>query len=194
VQPYDAGLKRYYTGFPGDNALMQSGLDIIKERAKKEDIKLLMSKPSHEVQARKTEVGQIEDMFENLRKSCDKSVINIFVFGAPTCGKTQLAKQYGEQYYETQKQHKKKITYTKQNTIVGSLDVRNESSLWRSYSRLATDLHCKVVPDGQLKDRLAILKARVQMKLRDNPDWLLIIDGVNDESKCLCIIHVVVEY
>jgi len=173
-----------YITFPGADALVQKTVNLIEQRSKKEDIKLLLSKPSHELQSRKKEIGELDKKFDRLRRSHNDSVVSIFILGAPACGKTQLARQYGEKYFH-QKQAEKSIvpSIDKKVTIVGTLDVRNESSLWRSYSRLATDLYCEVQTDGKLKDRLAVLKAKVQKKLQDNPGWLLIIDGVNDESK-----------
>lgn len=156
----------------------------MEQRAKKEDIKLLLSKPPHNLQARNIEIGELDSIFEKLRKRHDESVVSIFMVGAPACGKTQLARQYGEKYFHQKQRERKQVpSLTGYITIVGTLDVRNESSLWRSYSRLATDLHCEVQAHGKLKDRLAILKAKVQKKFQDNPEWLLIVDGVNDESK-----------
>lgn len=177
-------MKRNYSYgfFPGDEALVQKGLSILEKRLKKEDIKLLLSKPSHELQERKKEIGELDSIFEKLREGHgSKSVVSVFMLGAPACGKTQLARQYGEKYFH--QKLKEKPSLSNQITIVGTLDARNESSLWRSYSRLATDLHCEVQAHGKLKDRLAILKAKVLKKFQDNPGWLLIVDGVNDESK-----------
>lgn len=124
----------------------------------------------------------IDSIFKDLRKCHSDSVVSIFMLGAPACGKTQLARQYGDRYFD-RKTEQKTLTIKKYITIVGTLDVRNDSSFWRSYSRLATDLHCEVHAYGQLKDRLAVLKATVQKKFQDNPGWLLIIDGVNKQSK-----------
>ncbi len=138
------------------------------------------------MQARNTEIDEIGQLFEKLRTLNSRhsdSVVSIFLLGSPGCGKTQLARQYGEKYYDEHTANQQLITIDKKITIVGTLDVRNESSLWRSYSRLATDLHCEVQADGQLKDRLAVLKAMVQKKLQENPGWLLIVDGVNEQSK-----------
>lgn len=177
-------MKRNYAidVFPGSNALMQKAINIVEQRKKQEDIKFLLSKPSHKLQARNIETAELDSIFEKLRKGRDDSVVSIFMLGAPACGKTQLARQYGEKYFE-RKQAESKLAFKKKITIVATLDVRNESSLWRSYSRLATDLYCEVQAHGKLKDRLAILKAKVQKKFQDNPDWLFIVDGINDESK-----------
>ena len=159
-------------------------MNIAKERAKRESIKLLLSKPSHETQMRKTEIDEIEEIFEKIRRDHANSVVSVILLGAPACGKTQLARQYGSVYYSLQKQNQSKFPMIdKKIVIVGTLDVRNESSLWRSYSRLAEELNYNVRAEGQLKDRLAILKAKVQRKFRENPGWLLIVDGVNEKSK-----------
>ena len=133
---------------------------------------------------RKTEIDEIEEIFEKLRRDHANSVVSVIVLGAPACGKTQLARQYGSEYFSVQKQNQSKFPLIdKKIVIVGTLDVRNESSLWRSYSRLADDLNYNVRAEGQLKDRLAILKAKVQRRFRENPGWLLIVDGVNEKSK-----------
>ena len=167
---------------PGADALTQKTIWVIEKRKKKKAFKLLLSRPSHEVQARKAEIQEIEGLFEELRKRHADSVVSIFLLGAPACGKTQLARQCGEWYYDRQLANQE-VSLDKKITIVGTLDVRNESSLWRSYSRLATDLHCEVRADGQLKDRLSVLKAMVQKRFQENPGWLLIVDGVNEQSK-----------
>lgn len=153
------------------------------ERRKMKNIKLLLSKPSHKLQTRNGEIEEIDGIFESLRKDHPKPVISIFMLGAPACGKTQLARQYGEKDYDNQIENLKKFTVQKKIAIVGTLDVRNESSLWLSYSRLAIDLRCEVQTQGQLKDRLAVLKATVRNKFQENPGWLLIVDGINEQSK-----------
>ena len=167
---------------------MNWGLKRAQERAKKENVKLLLSKPSHNLRKRNVEISEIEATFENLRKGHSNSVVSVFMLGAPACGKTQLARQYGESYYDIQEKNSQILSIDKKIVIVGTLDVRNGSSLWRSYSRLAQDLHCEVQAVGQLKDRLAVLKGLVQKKCKDNPGWLLIVDGVNEESELLHVI------
>ena len=183
-------MKRNFVYFAGADALTQKDRSIIEERAKMEDVIILPSKPSHELQARAVELDEINDKFENLERNCtcDESVVSVFMVGAPASGKTQLAGHYGEKYF------KKQLTLAKNIAIVGTLDIRNKSSLWRSYSRLTKDLHCEVQAHGKLKDRLAILKAMVQKKFQDNPGWLLIVDGVNDDSKYKCCIIIVWMY
>ena len=186
--------RRGYGDIPGINALMEHAIKMANERAKKEDVKLLLSKPSHDLRKRSIEIDEIEATFEKLRKYQNNSVVSVFMLGAPACGKTQLARQYGESYYDTQSKNRQLISIDKKIVIVGTLDVRNESSLWRSYSRLAMDLHCEVKAVGKLKDRLAVLKVLIQKKCRENPGWLLIVDGVNEESELQLITCITLYY
>ncbi len=132
---------------------------------------------------RRAEIDEIDGIFEKLQNRHSNSVVSIFMLGTPACGKTQLARQYGERYFDGKIAQRKPLIIKKEIAIVGSLDMRNESSIWRSYSRLATDLHCEVRAEGQLDDRLAVLIPMIQKKFQDNPGWLLIVDGVNKKSK-----------
>ena len=195
LRKYARQRREYSTciDFPGIDFLLKKGMKVAEDRTKKEDILILFSKPSHMVQMRNIEINSIEEIFEKLKRDRADSVISVILLGAPACGKTQLARQYGSKYFSVQKQNQPKFPLIdKKIVIVGTLDVRNESSLWRSYSRLATELQCSVRADRQLKDRLAILKAKVQKRFRENPGWLLIIDGINDNSKITTIMHAVI--
>ena len=108
-------------------------MKVAEDRAKKEDILILFSKPSHMVQIRNIEINSIEEIFEKLRRDRANSVISVILLGAPACGKTQLARQYESKYFSVQKQNQPKFPLIdKKIVIVGTLDVRNESSLWRS--------------------------------------------------------------
>ena len=156
-------------------------IEATKNRLKKEDTLILLAKPTHQLQQRKKEIEEIDDKFKELQKSQNKAAITLIVHGAAACGKTQLARQYGEQYFN---QVKSKGNISKLATsnvgIVATLDFRNETSLQQSYSRLVTELGFKCCDE-----RLAVLTAKIQKKFQENPEWLLIVDGLNTEESKL---------
>lgn len=130
------------------NPITERLIQGIENRVHQKNIYVLLSKPNHDIQSRKREIQDIDMMFKELEKHQENSAVSIFVLGAPACGKTQLARQYGDWLFKQQAEKLNLKERAKNRVcIVAALDLRNESSLWRSYSRLAVDMGCSVPMD-----------------------------------------------
>ena len=134
-------------------------------------------KPCHTFLPRTDEVRMLKDKFKTLKENNPGSVANtVYITGDPASGKTQLAGQFGKEYYEVNKRKNKKI-------FVGTLTVDN---FLQSYLQIAHDLACVkdkaevAIRSGQLDEleSLKMLSQRVKKELRERPGWLLIIDGL----------------
>ena len=145
---------------------------------------LLPPKPSHSLQSRKTEIRKLDAMFKLLRKQNRSAVsVTVYVTGRPGYGKTQLAREFGKEYY------RKKKGFIFKTLFVGTLNAASKSSFLQSYITLALELGCtselKVLEDlsgkkGELQS-LELLAATVRKELKKRPRWLLIVDNLSSD-------------
>lgn len=150
------------------------------------NIKILASKPHHAYQERHEEIREITEQFNQLKRQCrGKRVVGVYIKGAPAVGKTQLAREFGEQYHG--KLNPRKYGRT---AVVAMLDARTPASFLRSYLRLAEDLGFSVnkynATSSKIQERVAIISNDVRKKLAERaPDWLMIVDGIDPHCKLL---------
>ena len=146
---------------------------------------VLPQKPSHAFQQRRTEVKKIDQMLKSLRKQNGKGVVvSVYVTGRPGYGKTQLAREFGKEYFAKHK------GFLFKKMFVGTLNATNKSSFLQSYITLALDLGCA----SELKSleslsgqkgefqSLELLSAAVRKELKKRPGWLLIVDNLSSDS------------
>lgn len=157
------------------------------------DIKILASKPQHAYQERHEEISKITEQFDELKNQCrGKRVVGVYIKGAPAVGKTQLAREFGEQYHGMLMKSRKYGGTAGDIAVVAMLDARTPASFLRSYLRLAEDLgfpvnrYNAIAPSSKVQERVAIISMDVQRKLAERaPDWLLIVDGIDPGCKLL---------
>ena len=171
--------------------LFKKGMDVLWKRAEEKsqplNIKILASKPHHAYQERHEEIRKITAKFGELKSQCrGKRVVGVYIKGAPAVGKTQLAREFGEQY------HGKLMNSRKYGgtAVVAMLDARTPASFLRSYLRLAEDLGFPVnkynATSSKIQERVAIISNDVRKKLAERaPDWLMIVDGIDPHCKLL---------
>ena len=154
-------------------------------------IKILASKPHHAYQERREEIKEITALFHRLKsQNGAEGVVGVYIHGGPAIGKTQLAREFGAQYYEQLKNSRKVGGTAGKIGVVAMLDARTPSSFLRSYLRLAEDLGFPVSRysgvSNKIQDRVAIISSDVQKKLAEvAPDWLFIVDGIDPQCKLL---------
>ena len=157
------------------------------------DIKILASKPRHAYQERLRERNEITAKFDELKSLYGgENVLGVYMQGGPAIGKTQIAREFGEQYYRELKISRKVGGTSGKIAVVAMLDARTPASFLRSYLRLAEDLGFPVdryvhsAESNKIQDRIAIISSDVQKKLAETaPDWLLIVDGIDAHCKLL---------
>ena len=151
-----------------------------------QSVLLLPQKPSHVYQSRKSEVREIMNKFKLLRKRNGKGLsVAVYVTGRPGYGKTQLAREFGKEFY---RQNRGRFF---KNLVVGTLDATSSTTLLQSYTTLAIDLGCtselKALEDilgrkGELHG-LGILSSAVKKELKKRPGWLIMVDNLSSDQE-----------
>ena len=165
--------------------LVSYGIKKAEESYKYSHIKLLSSKPTHSYQPRKQEVNKLRSLFGNLREQHPENVVvSVYLKGQPSCGKNQVAREFGEAYY-AEKVGRFSGAVPGKRLVVATLDAKSESRFWQSYYRLALELGCPMeglASVDRLRDRLTVISHEVQKKLQQYSTWVLIIESMNAES------------
>jgi hypothetical protein len=152
-----------------------------EEKFTRTHLKVLPNKPTHVYQPRDDYLKLLDKRTKSLRSN-ENVVVAAYVKGDPASGKTQIAREFGEKYYEEKiKAEPNKIT------TVSTLYARSESAFLRSYLRLALDLGCpleKLNSAHTKEEKLTLYQTEIQQMLRGSihRDWLLVIDGMSTES------------
>ena len=134
-------------------------------------------------QRRGGEIRKIEQAFSHLRQDAAESslVSAVYVKGAPGCGKTQLARQFGKEYMKVSAG----CGGQSPRRIVATLDARTPESLLESYKELHEKLELSKESEerGSLNERIKTYSNEIKNHLcKSSTVWLLIIDNltVND--------------
>ncbi len=159
---------------------------LIAKASDDKSILLLPQKPSHSFQSRKSDVRRLQSMFKSLRKQNRGNVaVAVYITGRPCFGKTQLAREFGNTYY----QRNKGLFF--KNLFVGTLNASSKHTFLQSYVTLALELGCgaelKAIENfsgqkGELQS-LELLSAAVRRELKHRPGWLLVVDNLSSDVK-----------
>ena len=91
----------------------------------------LPPKPSHVIQPRTEEVQRLFEKFNDVNKNNPGNVVKtVNITGSPASGKTQLARQFGEQFFATNKRKTEKL-------FVGTLSADNRLNFLDEYLKIA---------------------------------------------------------
>ena len=146
----------------------------------------LPPKPSHEVTERKSEADEIMRKFKDLQETSDDgSIVTVYAYGNPGCGKSQIARDVGKKLYD------EAVAGDDQEgcTFVMTLNAESEQSMLDSYYKFARELgvteyslNSITVADSNLKpgQRISHLKTLVCAKVRHYSNWLIIFDNANE--------------
>ena len=139
--------------------------------------------PTHsQLIKRQTEVMNISSKFEALRQQggAQEKTIVVYIVGPPAYGKTQLARQFAEEYYA-----KNKRSYIFRTLVVASVDATSELSLLGSYTSLASKLKLfPVLTFFSMEEGLHILARAIAAELKTRRQgWLLILDNLTLKVK-----------
>ena len=136
-------------------------------------------------QPRTEEVRKLREMFDALEKTNPGDLAKtVYITGEPAMGKSQLAGQFGREFYE-------RNTPQNKNVFVGTLSADNRSNFLNTYLQIAVGLGCVdqkiefAIRSGRLDElqSLKMLSDHVKKELRERPEWLLIIDGLSLNEK-----------
>ena len=149
---------------------------------------ILPQLPSHAVVERKVEVENILQKFTDLEKINEgDSVVTIYISGNPGCGKSQVARQVGRQFFARQAAKNDHDSCA----LVMTLNAESEQSVLDSYHTLArkvgvTEYSLNSVTGGDSVllpyEKISHLKTLVSSKMENYSSWLLVYDNVNKLS------------
>lgn len=149
---------------------------------KVESFCLLTSNPPHKIILRRTEVSKIIGKMKALEERSNGAVSTIYLSGMPGCGKSQIARQTGEQFFTMKSGKSKNLTF------VATLNAESLETLRDSYFSLAKKLGVSEyaiskLAIAELESADEIIR-HLQRLIRQNTNlfysWLMIADNVGD--------------
>ena len=140
----------------------------------------LTFKPSHQIIRRSNDVTRIMTEMQELADGSNGAVSTIYLSGNPGCGKTQLARQIGEQFFSRESGESEGLTF------VVTLNAETLETLGNSYLSHAKQLGIteyaltKLATAEELnpKERMKQLRCLIFPQIKQFSKWLIIADNV----------------
>ena len=140
----------------------------------------LTFKPSHQIIRRSNDVTSIMTKMQELADGSNGAVSTIYLSGNPGCGKTQLARQIGEQFFTRESGESEGLTF------VVTLNAETLETLANSYLSHAKQLGIteyaltKLATAEELnpKERIQQLRCLIFPQFKQFSKWLIIADNV----------------
>ena len=144
----------------------------------------LTFKPSHEIIRRANGVTRIMKKMEDLETGGNGAISTIYLSGNPGCGKSQIARQIGQEIFEKRSRRNKGLTF------VATLNAETLQTLADSYMALATVLkiteytltNLATSKASEPMERIQHLRRLILPQMKEYYNWLIIADNVVDLS------------
>ncbi|XP_078345544.1 uncharacterized protein LOC144631047 [Oculina patagonica] len=144
----------------------------------------LTFKPSHEIVRRSNDVTRIMSKMQELHDGSNGAVSTIYLSGNPGCGKTQIARQIGQDFFTKRSSDSKGLTF------VATLNAETLETLRDSYVGLAKQLGITEYTLTNLmtskvnnpKEIVQHLQHLIFPKIKRFSEWLIIADNIVDLS------------
>ena len=144
----------------------------------------LTFKPSHQIIKRSNDVARITTKMQELDDGSNGAVSTIYLSGAPGCGKTQIARQIGEEFFKIGSDERESLTF------VATLNAETLEALADSYLNLAKHVR---IPDYSYtnlattngmssEEKIQHVRCLILPKFKQFSKWLIIADNVVDLS------------
>ena len=143
---------------------------------------ILTFKPSHPIIRRVNDVTKIMKKLDELQNESKGAISTVYLSGFPGCGKSQIARQVGQEIFEKRWREGEDLTF------VATLNADTLDSLVESYCCLARHFG---ITDNALAnleasrnppEKLEFLKTLIFSKTKQFSNWLIIVDNVVDLS------------
>ena len=152
--------------------------------SKVESFCTLTFKPSHKIIKRSSDVTRIMKKLDELYNESNGAISTIYLSGIPGCGKSQLARQLGQDIFDRRLHENDSLTF------VATLNTETLDSLAESYSSLARHLgiteytltNLETSTKGNPREKIQYLKRVIYPKTKQFSNWLIIADNVVDLS------------
>lgn len=177
------------SNFPTEELqMLQKQVRVLEDeiQGKPKSFSVLPLQPSHEVVERKMEVEDIMQKFTDLQNTNeDASIVTVYVSGNPGCGKSQIAREVGKQFFEREAAKGDHDSCT----LVMTLNAENVESMLDSYYKFArkvgvTEYSLNSITGGDSKlmpfEKISHLKTLASAKVQNYSSWLLIFDNVDE--------------
>ena len=144
----------------------------------------LTFEPSHQIIRRSNDVTRIKNKLEELYNESKGAISTIYLSGIPGCGKTQIARQVGQEVYD------KRVREDEGLTFVSTLNAETLDSLANSYFNLAKQLgvteyaltNLAASKEHGSSETIQHLIRLISPKVKQFSAWLIIVDNVVDLS------------
>jgi len=177
------------SSFPtGELQMLQEQVHVLEDeiKGKPKSFKVLPLEPSHKVVQRKMEVEDIMQKFTFLQNTNkDASIVTVYVSGNPGCGKSQIAREVGIQFFERESARSDPDSCT----LVMTLNAEDEQAMLDSYYKFArkvgvTEYSLNSITGGDSKlmpfEKISHLKVLIGAKVQSYSSWLLIFDNAEE--------------
>ena len=152
--------------------------------SKVESFCTLTVKPSHKIIKRSSDVTRIMKKLDELYNESNGAISTIYLSGIPGCGKSQLARQVGQDIFSRRLHKNDRLTF------VATLNAETLDSLSDSYFSLARHMgiteytltNLQTSTKGNPREKIQYLKRVIYPKTKYFSNWLIIADNVVDLS------------
>ena len=141
---------------------------------------ILSLKPTHEVVYRNETLNEIKQDLQKMRTDIGGKLTYFYISGNPGSGKSQLARQLGEDLHKSTNWHTK-------TTFKMTLNAKDLDTLLHSYEEFCRHLNCKedilvnIMNSSKPKgDKIKKLRSQIAARVRNWTRWWIIIDNVED--------------
>ena len=143
---------------------------------------ILTSRPPHEIIRRSHDMARITNKMEELYSGANGAVSTVYLSGNPGCGKSQLAREIGQQFFSERRDDDEDLIF------VATLNTENVDTLADSYITLGRQLGITEYALTSLEslkrekpiEAIQQLKCLIFPKAYNFTKWLLIADNVID--------------
>ena len=152
--------------------------------SKLEPFCFLALKPPHELIRRSSDIERISNKMQELRSGSNGAVSTIYLSGNPGCGKSQLARQLGSEFFSKRSDNAEDMTF------VATLNAECIETLADSYITLGRHLGITEYALTNLEtskrekpgETIQQLIRLILPQVRKYSDWLIIADNIIDLS------------
>ncbi|PFX24619.1 Nephrocystin-3 [Stylophora pistillata] len=143
---------------------------------------ILSSEPSHEVIRRTNDIKRLMEKLKDLQDAThdQQTVSTVYISGTPGCGKTQLARQLGQEFFATSRD-------SHGLTFVATINAESIETIATSYITLGKHLGITEYSLTKLEtsrrerppETIQYLKLLIMKRVRKFSKWLIIADNVD---------------